>query len=72
MTEGGVGDAVENLNARPDEPKAKVTPEILRFVAEYNQSSAEQVRKLKRADFNPLGYEQYNRTLETAIAAGLI
>ena len=69
---GGVGDAVQNLNARPEEPKSKVTPELLSWVAEYNRSSAEQVRKQKRADFNPLGHEQYNKNFEAAIAAGLI
>jgi hypothetical protein len=72
MTEGGVGDAVENLNARPEEPKEKATPELLSWVAEYNRSSAEHVRKQKRADFNPLGYGKYNKNLEAAIAAGLI
>lgn len=71
MNEGGVGDAVENLNARPNEPKT-ITPELQAFVAEYHRTPNDQVRKLKRADFNPTGYEAYNRNLEAAIAAGLI
>jgi hypothetical protein len=67
----GVGDAVENLNARSQEPTT-ASLELRAWVAEYNRTSAEQVRKLRRADFNPLGYTQYNKNLDAAIAAGLI
>jgi hypothetical protein len=68
---GGVGDEVVNLNARPDQPK-QISRELLAFAAEYNATPSNVIRKLKRADFNPLGYEQFNKKLEAAIVAGLI
>jgi hypothetical protein len=68
---GGVGDAVTNLNARPEEVK-KSNAELVAFATEYHRTPSEQVRKLKRADSNPFGHINYNKNLDAAIAAGLI
>ena len=71
MTEGGVGDAVTNLNARPEEPK-KPSADLQGWAAEYHRTPAEKLRQLKRADTNPFGYVEWNKNFEAAIAAGLI
>lgn len=71
MTEGGIGDSVQNLNAHPEMPKTP-SAELVAWVAQYHRTPNEEVRKLKRADFNPTGFEAYNRNLQEAIDAGLI
>jgi hypothetical protein len=71
MTEGGVGDEVQNLNARPEEPK-KPSRELQAWAQEYHRTSAEKLRQLKRADTNPFGYLEWNKNFEAAIAAGLV
>jgi hypothetical protein len=65
-----VADGVENLNSRPK--LNGVTPALLAFADEYRNTSSEKVRKFRRADTNPFGFQKYNEQYEAAIAAGLI
>ena len=49
-----------------------LVPQLLDWVKSYNSTPANQVRSLRSAASNPLGYEQYEKSLQAALAAGLI
>jgi hypothetical protein len=49
-----------------------LVPQIHEWVKTYNSTSVSQVRSLRSAASNPLGYEQYEKSFQAAIAAGLI
>jgi hypothetical protein len=68
---GEVGDAVNNLNQR-QQVSAPPAEELVAFDVEYYKTPTEKLRQLKRADSNPLGYQDWNRKFEACIAAGLI
>jgi len=57
----------ETDGARPE-----VTPELREFAADYQRLPSPEVRRLLRADANPLGYQQFRRDRDAAIAAGLL
>lgn len=68
---GGVGDAVVNLNSRPEEPK-KPSAELVLWAETYRRTSAAEAKRLSRFDTNPNGAAAYNRNFEASIAAGLV
>jgi hypothetical protein len=68
---GEVGDAVNNLNQR-QQVSAPPAEELVAFAAEYYKTPTEKLRQLKRADSNPLGYQDWNRKFEACVSAGLI
>jgi hypothetical protein len=49
-----------------------LVPQLLEWAKTYNSTSANQVRSLRSAASNPIGYEQYEKSIQAAIAAGLI
>jgi len=61
---GGAEEAVK--------PVGTATPELIQFAVAYRNTPADEVRKLKRADYNPFGYQEFNRNVDAAIAAGLV
>jgi hypothetical protein len=82
----GVGDSVVPMNPHliPSEDPSQATvkaiaakagllvPQLLDWVKGYNATPSSQVRSLRSAASNPLGYEQYEKSFQAAIAAGLI
>ncbi len=82
----GVGDSVvaQNPHLLPKEDLSTATingiaakagllvPQLLEWAKVYNSTPSSRVRSLRSAAANPLGYEQYNKSFEAAIAAGLI
>jgi hypothetical protein len=49
-----------------------LVPQLLDWVKVYNSTPSSQVRSLRSAASNPLGYEQYEKSLQAAVTAGLI
>jgi len=66
-----IGDAVVDLNA-PVAQSAKASDEIKAFADAYRRMPTAEVRRLSRADSNPVGFAEFNKQVDAAINAGLI
>jgi len=60
------------LNGSREAPTTDTPADLLAWVREYLTTPADQVRKLRRTDTNPLGFQEYNRMFELAAAKNLI
>ena len=60
------------LNASRETPTSDTPADLLAWVREYLKTPADQVRKLRRTDTNPLGYQEYSRMFELAASKNLI
>lgn len=60
------------LNGSREMPTPDTPADLLAWVREYLKTPADQVRKLRRTDTNPLGFQEYNRMFELAVAKNLI
>jgi hypothetical protein len=64
-----------NPHLRPQsesQSRVKITPELVAWAEEYRKTPSERVKQLRSAGMNPLGYVQYEKDFQAAIAAGLI
>jgi hypothetical protein len=64
--------AAVNLLQRERQEHKPANQELQDFVLAYNTMSVEQVRKLGRADTNPLGFQKFHTLFELAVQTGLI
>lgn len=71
MTEGGVGDAAQNLNTTK-ERATQISEELKLWADEYRRTPNARVQQLRLASFNPNGYQEYISNFDAACAAGLI
>jgi hypothetical protein len=64
--------AFKVLNGVRELPQSDTSAELIEWVRQYQATPADQVRKLRLASMNPLGYVKYNAMLELAASKNLI